>query len=119
MKQQDDPLDAEGYPVAPEGLHLQQVHVYARHGAFESVQLSHLRLVAYRLHSGERTPVRVRMSDPPASIPADWQLCNTSKSFHETVAGYSSTIDDGLWYKKVVENRYGKPSEGLWSVDLH
>ncbi|KAJ8597070.1 phosphoglycerate mutase-like protein [Rhizopogon salebrosus TDB-379] len=95
MKQQEieGPLDVEGYPVAPEGLGLEQVHVYVRHG--------------------ERTPVRVRMSDPPASIPADWQLCNTSKSFHETVAGYSSSEDDGLWYKKVVENRYGKTSEGL------
>jgi acid phosphatase len=53
------------------------------------------------------------MSDPPASIPADWQLCNTSKSFYDTMAGYSST-EDGLWYKKVVENRHGKISEGLW-----
>jgi len=67
---------------------------------------------------GERTPVRVRMSDPPASIPADWQMCNTAKSFHETVAGQSPTIDDGLWYKKVVENRHGKTADGLWYVDL-
>jgi acid phosphatase len=68
---------------------------------------------------GERTPVRVRMSDPPASIPADWQMCNTAKSFHETVAGQSPTIDDGLWYKKVVENRHGKTADGLWYVGLH
>jgi len=80
---------------------------------------SHSRLLAYRLHLGERTPVRVRMSDPPASIPADWQMCNTSKSFHETVAAYSPTVDDGLWYKKVVENRHGKTYEGLWLVYLH
>ncbi|KAJ8597068.1 phosphoglycerate mutase-like protein [Rhizopogon salebrosus TDB-379] len=92
MKQQEGPLDVERYPLAPEGLDLKQVHIYVRHG--------------------ERTPVRVRMSDPPASIPADWQLCNTSKSFHDTMAGYSST-EDGLWYKKVVENRHGKTSEGL------
>ncbi|KAG0700578.1 histidine phosphatase superfamily [Suillus ampliporus] len=99
MKQQSQvqgptvPLDVESYPVAPEGLDLEQVHVYVRHG--------------------ERTPVRVRMSDPPASIPADWQMCNTAKSFHETVAGYSLTVDDGLWYKKLVENRHGKTAEGL------
>ncbi|KAG2105162.1 histidine phosphatase superfamily [Suillus cothurnatus] len=97
MKQQTQdgpaPLDVESYPVAPEGLDLEQVHVYVRHG--------------------ERTPVRVRMSDPPASIPADWQMCNTAKSFHETVAGQSPTIDDGLWYKKVVENRHGKTADGL------
>lgn len=87
------PLDVESYPVAPEGLDLEQVHVYVRHG--------------------ERTPVRVRMSDPPASISADWQMCNTAKSFHETVAGHGPTTDDGLWYRKVVENRYGKTAEGL------
>lgn len=87
------PLDVESYPDAPEGLDLEQVHVYVRHG--------------------ERTPVRVRMSDPPASISADWQMCNTAKSFHETVAGHGPTTDDGLWYRKVVENRYGKTAEGL------
>lgn len=26
------PLEVEGYPVAPESLKLQQVHVYVRHG---------------------------------------------------------------------------------------
>ncbi|KAG1718245.1 phosphoglycerate mutase-like protein [Suillus paluster] len=97
MKQQPQEgpmqLDVKNYPVAPEGLDLEQVYIYVRHG--------------------ERTPVRVRMSDPPASIPADWQMCNTAKSFHETVAGYSSTVDDGLWYKQVVENRLGKTAEGL------
>ncbi|KAG2139336.1 histidine phosphatase superfamily [Suillus clintonianus] len=93
MQDEPAPLDVENYPVAPKGLDLEQVHIYVRHG--------------------ERTPVRVRMSDPPASIPADWQMCNTAKSFHETVAGLSPTVDDGLWYKKVVENRHGKTSEGL------
>lgn len=27
------PLDVEGYELAPEDLHLEQVHVYVRHGA--------------------------------------------------------------------------------------
>jgi acid phosphatase len=116
MKQQEleGPLDVEGYPVAPEGLGLEQVHIYVRHGAL-SRSGCHVRvlLLIACTYIGERTPVRVRMSDPPASIPADWQLCNTSKSFYDTMAGYSST-EDGLWYKKVVENRHGKISEGLW-----
>jgi hypothetical protein len=68
---------------------------------------------------GERTPIVERMSDPPASIPAEWQMCNISKNFLATVAGYSSTVDDGLRYKKVAENRHGKTSEGLWSVSLY
>lgn len=28
------PLDVERYPVAPDGLQLEQVHVYVRHGAW-------------------------------------------------------------------------------------
>jgi len=28
------PLDVDGYPIGPEGLKLEQVHVYVRHGAF-------------------------------------------------------------------------------------
>lgn len=28
-----EPLDVDGYPVAPAGLELEQVHVYVRHGA--------------------------------------------------------------------------------------
>ncbi|TFK71894.1 phosphoglycerate mutase-like protein [Pluteus cervinus] len=49
------PLDVENYPVAPEGLELQQVHVYVRHG--------------------ERTPVGVRLAGPPANIPEHWLMC--------------------------------------------
>ena len=30
------PLDVDGYPVAPAGLELQQVHIYVRHGALFS-----------------------------------------------------------------------------------
>jgi len=26
------PLDVDGYPIVPEGLKLEQVHVYVRHG---------------------------------------------------------------------------------------
>lgn len=30
------PLDVQQYPVAPAGLELEQVHVYMRHGTFDS-----------------------------------------------------------------------------------
>lgn len=32
------PLDVEGYPVAPAGLELEQVHIYVRHGAYRVVE---------------------------------------------------------------------------------
>ncbi|EPS97439.1 hypothetical protein FOMPIDRAFT_1025048 [Fomitopsis schrenkii] len=66
------PLDVEGYPVAPPELELEQVHVYIRHG--------------------ERTPVGVRMADPPASIPEHWMFCHTARSLHAAVASASPAI---------------------------
>jgi hypothetical protein len=30
------PLDVDGYPIGPDGLQLEQVHVYVRHGAYPS-----------------------------------------------------------------------------------
>ncbi|KAH9849601.1 phosphoglycerate mutase-like protein [Lenzites betulinus] len=60
------PLDVEGYPAAPPELELQQVHIYVRHG--------------------ERTPVGVRMADPPANIPENWMFCNTARQFRAAVA---------------------------------
>jgi acid phosphatase len=30
------PLDVDGYPVAPEGLELEQVHIYIRHGRYST-----------------------------------------------------------------------------------
>ena len=35
------PFDVAGYPVAPQNLQLEQVHVYVRHGTY---QISHYRL---------------------------------------------------------------------------
>ncbi len=34
------PLDVNGYPVAPSGLELEQVHVYVRHGVSRFPALS-------------------------------------------------------------------------------
>ncbi|THH11457.1 hypothetical protein EW146_g8034 [Bondarzewia mesenterica] len=61
------PLDVEGYPVAPSELELEQVHVFVRHG--------------------ERTPVSVRMADPPGSVPAHWIMCTQARRFRAAVAG--------------------------------
>ncbi|CDO75738.1 hypothetical protein BN946_scf184921.g14 [Trametes cinnabarina] len=60
------PLDVDGYPVAPSELELEQVHIYVRHG--------------------ERTPVGVRMADPPANIPEHWMFCKTAREFRAAVA---------------------------------
>lgn len=35
------PLDVDGYPIGPEGLELEQVHVYVRHGACLPVMQSY------------------------------------------------------------------------------
>ncbi|KAH9897039.1 phosphoglycerate mutase-like protein [Cubamyces lactineus] len=67
------PLDVDGYPVAPPELELEQVHIYVRHG--------------------ERTPVGVRMADPPANIPEHWMFCNTARQFRAAVA--SATAEEG------------------------
>jgi len=66
------PLDVQGYPVAPPELELEQVHVYIRHG--------------------ERTPVGVRMADPPASIPTHWMFCHTARNFRAAVASASPAV---------------------------
>ncbi|KAI0646511.1 phosphoglycerate mutase-like protein [Trametes meyenii] len=68
------PLDVEGYPVAPSELELEQVHIYVRHG--------------------ERSPVGVRMSEPPANIPEHWLFCNTARQLRAAVA--SASAEEGL-----------------------
>ncbi|KAI8986698.1 phosphoglycerate mutase-like protein [Trametes punicea] len=73
LKRGHVPLDVDGYPVAPPELELQQVHIYVRHG--------------------ERTPVGVRMADPPANIPEHWMFCNTARQFRAAVA--SATAEEG------------------------
>ncbi|OBZ78072.1 putative acyl-CoA synthetase YngI [Grifola frondosa] len=71
----DVPLDVDGYPVAPPELELQQVHIYMRHG--------------------ERSPVAVRMSTPPANIPEHWMFCMTARRFHAAVASASAGSHSG------------------------
>ncbi|TRM60384.1 histidine phosphatase superfamily [Schizophyllum amplum] len=93
------PLDAERYPVAPQGLELEQVHVYVRHG--------------------ERTPVGVRLAAPPASIPEHWIMCKTARQLQAAVAGTTGVTavvsehnDDFLRTRKVLERRDGSSAEG-------
>ncbi|RDB30261.1 putative acid phosphatase SPBC4.06 [Hypsizygus marmoreus] len=88
------PLDVQTYPVAPFGLELEQVHVYVRHG--------------------ERTPVGIRLSHPPASIPEHWMMCKTARQFHTAVSGLTAEGEqDGfLRTRKVVERADGTVAEG-------
>ncbi|OCB89129.1 phosphoglycerate mutase-like protein [Sanghuangporus baumii] len=94
-------LDVAGYPIPPSDLALEQVHVYIRHG--------------------ERTPVRVRMSDPPASIPARWALCRTARQAHAPVATFGEAVRDSprasdgidfLPIKRIVESADGSVIDG-------
>ncbi|KAI0264755.1 histidine phosphatase superfamily [Gloeopeniophorella convolvens] len=84
-------LDVGGYPGAPRGLELAQVHVYVRHG--------------------ERTPVSVRMSDPPGSIAEHWILCKEARRFRAAVAP-SSVEPSELPVHRVLERADGVAVEG-------
>ncbi|PPQ68920.1 hypothetical protein CVT24_007664 [Panaeolus cyanescens] len=96
------PLDVEGYPIAPEGLALKQVHVYVRHG--------------------ERTPVGVRMTNAPANIPEHWNMCRTASRFrsavHDTLSGHKTSqpaamgSDETLATRIAVERGDGNVVEG-------
>jgi acid phosphatase len=98
------PLDAVNYPVAPEGLELQQVHVYVRHG--------------------ERTPVGVRMAGAPASIPEHWMMCKTARRFRAAVfapppvkgdaQADGEFKEDTQWMRKTVERADGSTADGEW-----
>ncbi|KAJ7512066.1 histidine phosphatase superfamily [Mycena galericulata] len=79
------PLDAKVYPVAPQDLQLEQVHVYVRHG--------------------ERTPVGIRLAP---FIPENWIMCKTGRQRIDAddLGGMART-------KRVVERRDGTATEGL------
>ncbi|CCO29522.1 hypothetical protein BN14_03536 [Rhizoctonia solani AG-1 IB] len=67
-------LSENAYEAAPSDLKLEQVHVYIRHG--------------------ERTPVGIRMSEPPANIPAFWNLCKTARRFKAAVMGENNITEE-------------------------
>ena len=122
------PLDAENYPIAPAELALEQVHVYIRHGVFPFFSRFFVGslggiLNPFLLLEGERTPVRVRMADPPASIPVHWSLCRTARLFRAAVATFGDAVQetpresDGanfLPVKRVLERADGTALEGEW-----
>ncbi|KAF5336555.1 hypothetical protein D9611_006525 [Ephemerocybe angulata] len=94
------PLEVENYPVAPEPLQLEQVHVFVRHG--------------------ERTPVGVRLAGPPANIPEHWNMCNSARRFRSAVSAVTrdGEVSDKQRYedivrgRKVVERKDGRAFEG-------
>ncbi|TFY59057.1 hypothetical protein EVJ58_g6020 [Rhodofomes roseus] len=45
-----------------------------------------------RAFEGERTPVGVRMADPPASIPKHWMFCHTARNFRAAVSSATPSI---------------------------
>jgi hypothetical protein len=102
------PLDVEGYPVAPPALHLEQVHMFVRHGVFWRPSY----LCRLSFCSGERTPVGIRMSEAPANIPSTWPLCHEGRRFEAAVASLvgSST----LRVERVVERGDGSSEFGEW-----
>lgn len=84
------PIEVEGYPITPDGLELEQVHIYVRHG--------------------ERTPVGVRLSQPPALIPEHWMMCKTARKFQVAVFGTSGN-HEFLHTEKMVERVDGTVSD--------
>ncbi|KAF6747164.1 histidine phosphatase superfamily [Ephemerocybe angulata] len=94
------PLEVENYPVAPDPLQLEQVHVFVRHG--------------------ERTPVGVRLAGPPANIPEHWNMCNSARRFRSAVSAVTrdgevadkQRYEDIVQGRKVVERKDGRAFEG-------
>ena len=76
---------------------------------------------------GERTPVGIRMADPPASIPEHWLMCKTGRQFRSAVASYGLASDlsfvnpeyaegEYMTIKRIVERSNGVGAEGEWYV---
>lgn len=69
------------------------------------------------VHVGERTPVGVRMADPPANIPENWMFCHTARHLRASVASQGadgSTSPEELRMRRVVERADGKSTVGEW-----
>jgi len=103
------PLDVENYPLAPPTLRLEQVHLFVRHGAFWQ---SFVCLLPHSPCSGERLPVSIRMSGPPANIPSTWLLCKEGRKFEAAVANLTGV--GTLRVERVVEKEDGSLESGEW-----
>jgi len=102
-------LDIENYPVAPSTLRLEQVHLFVRHG---ELWQSFVCLLPHSLCTGERTPVSIRMSEPPANIPSTWLLCKEGRKFEAAVANLTGV--GTLRVERVVEKEDGSLESGEW-----
>ena len=72
---------------------------------------------ASSVHLGERTPVGVRMADPPASIPENWMFCHTARHLRASVASQGADVGtppEELRMRRVVERADGKSTVGEW-----
>lgn len=109
------PFDVDGYPVPPPELELEQVHLYVRHGEPFILLVLCSSPLSPLLLTGERTPVRVRMSEPPASIPARWELCKAAQQFRAAVtSNLNSSVVEDLPVRRVVEREDGSVVDGEW-----
>ena len=70
---------------------------------------------------GERTPVGVRMADPPASISQHWKMCKEGRLFRAAVAGmqYADPLEETLTVRRVLEREDGTSHEGEWYVFIN
>ncbi|KAF8317194.1 phosphoglycerate mutase-like protein [Clavulina sp. PMI_390] len=79
-------LEPDLYPTPPKGLELAQVNVFVRHG--------------------ERTPVGIRMTEPPASLPSSWTFCGEARRFKAAVVGAQNALEE-LEVHRIVERGDG------------
>lgn len=75
-------------------------------------------ILTYTL-TGERTPVGVRLAEPPANVPEHWMMCKSARSFQNTVASVlhnapGGMVDEALSTRRVVERFDGSTVDGEW-----
>jgi acid phosphatase len=115
LKPPQVPLEVDKYPIAPEALKLEQVHVFVRHGMIDLPRLSK-DFISQTI--GERTPVSVRMAEPPGNIPEHWMMCRMAKTFRTAVSGSTTkgqVTDNGpVRIARAVERVDGTSTDGEW-----
>ena len=94
---------------------------YVRRSACKTplLHLSPLLHLLITFPQGERTPVRIRMSEPPASIPEHWTMCKSARNFRAAVAELTEPVNDAVVdrtmpFRKAVERKDGRSVRGEW-----
>ena len=64
---------------------------------------------------GERTPVGIRMQDPPGNIPAFWNLCKAARQFKAAIMGDNNATKN-IEVLRLSERGNGYAEEGEWYV---